>query len=126
MAAAATGMADEDLIHSGANVNAINDAGMTALMLLSQRGRPDEIATMLKAGADARRKDAAGRTALDYLNAGNCGRPVVKKRDPPGLMEGVITYSRCNALGKDYFKSKQLLIDAGAKAKQVSTPNKLK
>lgn len=126
MAAAVTGMADEDLIHAGADVNATNDAGMTVLMLLSQRGRPDEIATLLRAGADARRKDTVGRTALDYLNVANCGRPIVTKRDPPGMMEGIATYSSCNALGNDYFKSKQLLINAGARAKQVSTPNKLK
>jgi TonB family protein len=126
MAAAATGMADEDLIHAGADVNAINDIGMTVLMLLSQRGRPDEIATLLKAGADARRKDAVGRTALDYLNEANCGRPIVTKRDPPGMMEGVVTYSRCNALGDDYSKSKALLIAAGARATRVSTPNKPK
>jgi hypothetical protein len=120
MAAAAAGMADEDIIHAGADVNATNDAGMTVLMLLSQRGRPDEIAILLKAGADARRKDAAGRTALDYLNAANCGRPIVTKRDPPGIIEGVVTYSRCNALRDDYFKSKQLLIDAGARATRTS------
>jgi len=65
LAAAATGMADEDLIQAGADVNATNDASMTVLTLLSQRGRPDEIATLLRAGADGRRKDAAGRTALD-------------------------------------------------------------
>jgi TonB family protein len=126
MAGAAIGMADEDLIHAGADVNATNDAGMTVLMLLSQRGRPDEIATLLRAGADARRKDAAGRTALDYLNAANCGRSIVTKRDPPGMMEGVVTYSSCNALRDHYFKSKALLIAAGARATRVSTPNKPK
>ena len=119
-------MADEDLIQAGADVNATNDASMTVLMLLSQRGRPDEIATLLRAGADGRRKDAAGRTALDYLNAANCGRPIVTKRDPPGMMEGVVTYSRCNAVGDDYSKSKALLIAAGARATRVSTPNKPK
>jgi TonB family protein len=122
MAAAATGMADEDLIHAGADMNATNDVGMTALMLLSQRGDPDQIATMLRAGADARRRDAAGRTALDYLNAANCGQPIIKKSDPPGMMEGIVKYSRCNALRDDYLKSKQLLIDAGARAMRVSTP----
>ena len=111
MAAAVSGMADEDLIHAGADVNATNDVGMTVLMLLSQRGDPEEIATMLKAGADARRKDAAGRSALDYLNAANCGRPIVTRSDPPGIMEGIAGYSRCNALGDDdYQKSRQLLI----------------
>jgi len=125
MAAAATGMADEDLIHAGADVSAANDVGMTALMLLAQRGDPDEIATMLKAGADARRKDAMGRTALDYLDAANCGRPIVARRDPPGIMEGILGYSRCNALQDDYKKSKQLLATAGARATRVWTPKKL-
>lgn len=125
MAAAANGMADEDLIHAGADVNATNNVGMTVLMLLSQPGDPDEIATMLKAGADARSKDAAGRTALDYLNAANCGRPIVKKSDPPGIMEGIVGYSRCNALGDDdYRKSRQLLIHAGARATRVWAPKK--
>ncbi len=52
MASAVTGMAHKDLLDAGADVNAANDVGMTALMLLVQRG-PDEIAALLKAGADA-------------------------------------------------------------------------
>jgi hypothetical protein len=118
MASAATGIADEDLLHAGADVNAVNDVGMTALMLLVQRGKAVEIAILLKAGADARKKDAAGRTAMDYLNAANCGRPIVKQKDPQWMTMG---YSRCNALdGDDYQKSKQLLSDAGARATRTS------
>lgn len=118
MASAVTGMTDEDLLDAGADVNAVNDVGMTALMLLVQRGKPEEITTLLKAGADARKKDAAGRTALDYLNAANCGRPILEAKDPQWTTVG---YSRCNALNEnDYQKSKQLLIDAGAKATRVS------
>ena len=114
MASAVTGMADEDLLKAGADVNAVNDVGMTALMLLVQRGDPDEIEILLKAGADARKKDASGRTALDYLNAANCGRPIVEPRDPQSMTVG---YSKCNAQdGDDYRKSKQLLSDAGARA----------
>jgi TonB family protein len=82
MASAATGMADESLLNAGADVNAVNDVGMTALMLLMQRADPDELAALLKAGADPRKKDAMGRTTLDYLNAANCGRPIVKQKDP--------------------------------------------
>ncbi len=120
MASAATGMANEDLLRAGADVNAINDVGITALMLLVQRADPDEIKTLLKAGADARRKDASGRTALDYLNAANCGRPIVQPKDPQSMTVG---YSRCNALdGDDYKKSKQLLIDAGARATRTYAP----
>jgi len=75
----ATGMADEDLLKAGADVNAANDVGMTALMLLVQRANPDEIKLLLKAGADARKKDSGGRTALDYLNAANCGSPIIQQ-----------------------------------------------
>lgn len=120
MASAATGMADEDLLKAGADVNAANDVGMTALMLLAQRGEPDEIKALLKAGANARKKDAAGRTALDYLNAANCGRPIVQAKDPQWMTLG---YSICNALDvDDYRKSKQLLIDAGARATRSFAP----
>jgi len=120
MASAVTGMADEDLLKAGADVNAVNDVGMTALMLLAQGGDPDEIKTLLKAGADARRKDASGRTALDYLNAANCARPIIEPKDPQSMTLG---YSKCNALdGDDYRKSKQLLIDAGARATRTYSP----
>lgn len=112
MASAATGMADEDLLKAGADVHAVNDVGMTALMLLVQRGRPDEIETLLRTGADARKKDSEGRTALDYLNAANCGSPLVQQKGSQWVTVG---YSRCNALGDDYRKSKQLLKNAGAK-----------
>jgi hypothetical protein len=120
MASAVTGMADEDLLKAGADVNAVNDVGVTALMLLVQRGDPEEIKTLLKAGADVRRKDASGQTALDYLNTANCGRPIVQPKDPQSMTVG---YSRCNALdGDDYRKSKQLLIDAGARATRTYAP----
>lgn len=113
MASAVTGMADEDLLNAGADVNAVNDVGMTALMLLVQRGNPDELATLLKAGADPLKKDAAGRTALDYLNAANCGSPIVKPKDTQWI---TAEYSTCAALRSNgYQKSKQLLIDAGVK-----------
>jgi len=101
-------------------VNAVNDVGMTALMLLVQHGNPDEIRTLLKAGADARKKDSEGRTALDYLNAANCGSPIIQAKDPQ-LM--TVAYLRCNALGDDYQKSKQLLISAGAKETRTFVPD---
>lgn len=119
MASAVTGMADEDLLKAGAEVNAVNDEGMTALMLLAQRGDPDEIGTLLKAGADARMEDAEGRTALDYLNAANCGSPVVREKDPRWMTVG---YSVCNVLHDNYQKSKRLLIDAGAHETRIATP----
>jgi hypothetical protein len=120
MASAVTGMADEDLLKAGAEVNAVNDDGMTALMLLVQRGDPDEVEALLKAGADARMKDSKGRTALDYLNAANCGSPIIHEKDPRWMTVG---YSRCNALDHDdYQKSKKLLINAGARETRTAVP----
>jgi TonB family protein len=124
MASAGIGMTDEGLLNAGADVNAINDVGMTALMLLAQRGDPDELATLLEAGADPRKKDAMGRTALDYLNAANCDRPIVKQKDPQWMTIG---YSRCNALDQDdYKRSKQLLTKAGARATRSMAPASLR
>jgi TonB family protein len=120
MASAVTGMADEDLLKAGAEVNAFNDDGMTALMLLVQHGDPDEVETLLKAGANARMKDSNGRTALDYLNAANCGSPIVREKESPWMTVG---YSRCNALDHDdYQRSRRLLINAGAKETRIATP----
>ena len=120
MASAVTGMADEDLLKAGADVNAVNDEGMTALMLLAEHGDPDEVRTLLKAGADAHVKDSGGRTALDYLNAANCGSPIVHEKDPRWITAG---YSRCNALDHEsYQKSKNLLIDAGAQETRIAVP----
>jgi hypothetical protein len=119
MASAVMGMADEDLLKAGAKVNAVNDEGMTALMLMAQHGDADEVGTFLKAGADARMKDSEGRTALDYLNAANCGSPIVREKDPRWMTVG---YSVCNVLHDDYQKSKRLLIGAGAKETRIATP----
>lgn len=120
MASAVTGMADEDLLKAGADVNAVNDDGMTALMLLAQHGNPDAVETLLKAGADARVKDSKGRTALDYLNAANCGSPIVHEKDPRWM---TVSYSRCNVLDHDdYQKSKRLLINAGAQETRIAIP----
>jgi hypothetical protein len=80
----------------------------------------DEVETLLKAGVDAHMKDSEGRTALDYLNAANCGSPIVHEEDPRWMTVG---YLRCNALDHDsYQKSERLLINAGAKTTRTAVP----
>jgi TonB family protein len=122
MAAAAKGDADEGLIEAGAEVNAVNEGGMTALMLLVQRGEASQIETMIKAGADVRKRDKEGRTALDYLNAANCGRPIVEAKAPQWKSAGHFV---CNALQDKYEEAKQLLVSAGAVATRTWTPKPL-
>jgi hypothetical protein len=61
----------------------------------------DEVETLLKTRADARMKDSKGRTALDYLNAANCGSPIVDEKDARWMTVG---HSRCNALDHDDYQ----------------------
>jgi TonB family protein len=71
---------NEDLVKAGANVNAQNRDGQTALMLLAGaqgysygRDLPSEIRKALQEGADPSLKDRKGRAALDYLILSSCG-----------------------------------------------------
>jgi ankyrin repeat protein len=57
MASAIRGEFDDDLAKAGANLNAQNSAGVTALMILAAKGEADEIRDALKAGANASLKD---------------------------------------------------------------------
>jgi TonB family protein len=70
---------DEDLLQGGAEINAKNADGVSALMILAATGEADEVKAAINAGADAFAKDAKGRSALDYLRLANCGKsPIVE------------------------------------------------
>jgi hypothetical protein len=112
MFAALGGDWDEALVRAGARVNAQTDQGVTALMILAQRGDADELRAALRSDANARLHDDEGRTAMDYLDAANCGAPIVV----PRALRGMVTYLRCNALQGDYAKAKAVLHAAGARA----------
>jgi ankyrin repeat protein len=66
MAAAYDGRFEESLVRAGANVNAQNMEGVSALMILATQAEAKEIEDALRAGANSRLKDTRGRTALDY------------------------------------------------------------
>ena len=74
MVSAMSQLFDGDLAGAGADVNAANTDGTTALMILAAKGEGDEVRDALKAGADASLRDSNGRTALDYLHLANCGK----------------------------------------------------
>jgi ankyrin repeat protein len=63
-------MADEDLLNAGAEVNAVNDDGMTALMLLVQHGNPDE-APLLSRALEKRRIDNRPRCKCGLREMGD-------------------------------------------------------
>lgn len=88
MMAAYRGDLSETLLAHGADINAHNAAGATALMLLAQGMNTDELQDALKAGANPRAEDNAGHTALDYLRAASCDKPLIAL--PPPYMTVVI------------------------------------
>lgn len=53
------------LIERGADVNAANVRGVTALMIAAARGNIPMLGLLLEAGADPNRKSAAGKAAID-------------------------------------------------------------
>jgi ankyrin repeat protein len=56
----------------GADVNAVNSSGQTALMLAALRGDDTLVELLLQAGADTRRTDRSGASAADLaLRAGH-------------------------------------------------------
>lgn len=54
------------LLRHGADVNALDECGHTALMIAAQQGELECVRLLLEAGADRARKDMDGKTALDY------------------------------------------------------------
>ena len=59
------------VIKEGADVNAPDQRGCTALMYASICGLPENVKTLLANGADATLKDDGGWTALTYAEAGH-------------------------------------------------------
>jgi ankyrin repeat protein len=58
------------LVKHGADVNAAADDGSTPLMLAAQNEKQDVVDYLLKHKANAKARDAKGKTALDYAKAG--------------------------------------------------------
>ena len=52
----------------GAEVNAANNGGLTALMVAGVHGHADVVKVLIAAGANVSAKDAAGRTADMAMN----------------------------------------------------------
>ena len=59
------------LLASGADVNATNRQGRTALMYAADRDAPDMVRLLLEAGADFTMRDRTGKTAREYCTRGS-------------------------------------------------------
>ena len=92
MFAAYRGTLLQPLLAAGANINAHNADGVTPLMLLAQAEKEDtnELNEALTAGADPNAHDNLGRTALDYLTAASCYKPIIPLPQPRGMAAQVI------------------------------------
>ncbi|KAL3660339.1 hypothetical protein V7S43_014493 [Phytophthora oleae] len=63
------------LVEYGANVNAVDGSGRSALMIAASQPRPGSVETLLKLGADPTAVDNSRRSALDYaVSLGRGGR----------------------------------------------------
>ena len=115
MASATSGSFDDDLFRAGADVNAQDSVGVTSLMIPASKAESEDIRDALKAEADAFLKDAAGRSALDYLRLANCGKSPIRAR------QMFDTGEQCDHLDKEDVQSvTALLKTAKRKAKTIA------
>jgi TonB family protein len=108
MMAAYNGRLSERLLESGAEINARNADGVTALMLIAQHVKPDELKAAIIAGADAAAEDEQGRTALDYLRAASCQKAIVPL-PKPWMTIGYAVPPPCPVQSKEYKESEAVL-----------------
>lgn len=66
------------LLQYGADINAVTNDGVTALMMAAQSAKSDLVAYLIANGAIAAAKDAQGKTALDYANKAQVDEYAIK------------------------------------------------
>ena len=120
-----------EAIRNGANVNAKNKYGWTALMYASRDNpNPEVITALVKAGADVNVKDKNGLTALDLAEGNNAlkgtdairllGGSPVQSQQPQPAQRGALTDAEYKQMLKDpdFAKAERSLNAAWESAKK--------
>ena len=71
-------------MHKGADVNARNSGGVTALMIAAANGRADMVELLVRAGANVKAQTERGDTALSIARAKGDEKVIKLLDDAPG------------------------------------------
>ena len=108
----------QTMISCGAQVNTINEEGLTALMIASKRGNIDGINLLLKAGADGNISCAKGNTCLHHCMIEDCKSEVLHALSNSGAQVNAINKRGRTALmiaiEKGHIDGINVLLKAGA------------
>ena len=106
------------IINHGAEINATDTNGRTALMIACAKGNSDAINTLLEAGADPKITDADGETCLYYAVDGCCSKEVLQIIINHGADVNATNTNNVTALMTAYKKSNAdaicVFLNAGA------------
>jgi ankyrin repeat protein len=114
------------LLENGANVNAHNKAGVTALMVATQEGnytKLDTVKLLIEMGANVAERDRRGRSALDYARDKLEQRKKGCVKDEAAAREKVIEWLTQAAEGKG--KKPQPVAPAGTEGAKLKLPVKV-
>ena len=95
----------ENLMEHGADVNAVNNEGATALMLACETGQKGSVNLLLRAGGDTSILDVRGNTCLHKLNYRECDQETLQMLLDHG--------APVNAINKNHHTAYMLACDQG-------------
>ena len=108
------------LIEKGADPNFKNENGLTPLMIVALKNKPEEVVFLLEHGADPNAENKEGKTVLDLIKNGHYEKPKLN-----GLLLTPVNLLHFEEISKKEYKHKQmigLLTKHGAKESLKSNP----